>query len=126
MHYVQGTTKQSAMADHEPQLRLTNQLHWPYLYQKRPLNYRLSFVYQHNLYETFLLRSSDYLVFLKFTPVPIHYQMSGSAKGGGATTQAVVQDPPESSDKTKDQQKAAAPLEEDDEFEDFPVEGTVR
>ena len=50
--------------------------------------------------------------------------MSASAKGGAATAQAVVQDPSENSDKIKDQQKAAAPLEEDDEFEDFPVEGT--
>ena len=50
--------------------------------------------------------------------------MSASAQGGSATTQAVVKDPPERSDKNKDQQKVALPLEEDDEFEDFPVEGT--
>lgn len=53
------------------------------------------------------------------------HTMSASAEGGAATTKAVVHDPPESSDKNKNQQKAAAPLEEDDEFEDFPVEGMV-
>ena len=49
--------------------------------------------------------------------------MSASAEGSASTTKAVVQDPPDSGENNKDQQKAPAPLEEDDEFEDFPVEG---
>ncbi|KAL8704390.1 MAG: hypothetical protein Q9201_002459 [Fulgogasparrea decipioides] len=38
----------------------------------------------------------------------------------GSTTKAITSDPTNSS--TKDEQKPAAALEEDDEFEDFPVE----
>lgn len=47
--------------------------------------------------------------------------MSASAEGSTATTKAVVSD--DTSKALKDQQKPAAALEEDDEFEDFPVEG---
>ena len=49
--------------------------------------------------------------------------MSAAAEGSGPTTKAVT--PDESSPTTlKDQQKPAVALEEDDEFEDFPVEGS--
>jgi len=48
--------------------------------------------------------------------------MSGAAEG--ATTTAKLQEPAKAgSEPAKDQPKASAPLEEDDEFEDFPVEG---
>ncbi|KAI9722365.1 MAG: 26S proteasome complex subunit [Candelaria pacifica] len=47
--------------------------------------------------------------------------MSASAQGSSETTKAVV-DETKPSDTGKDQQKPAAALEEDDEFEDFPVE----
>ena len=48
--------------------------------------------------------------------------MSAAAEGSSSTTKAVTSD--ETSGPTlKDQQKPAAALEEDDEFEDFPVEG---
>ncbi|MCJ1252420.1 hypothetical protein MMC24_000226 [Lignoscripta atroalba] len=47
--------------------------------------------------------------------------MSAPAAGSVSTSKAVVSDKP-SSDASKDQQKPAAALEEDDEFEDFPVE----
>ncbi|KAL8995238.1 MAG: hypothetical protein Q9169_004974 [Polycauliona sp. 2 TL-2023] len=47
--------------------------------------------------------------------------MSASAQGSAPTTKAVTSDPP-SSTSLKDEQKPAAALEEDDEFEDFPVE----
>ncbi|KAL8885631.1 MAG: hypothetical protein Q9215_006543 [Flavoplaca cf. flavocitrina] len=49
--------------------------------------------------------------------------MSASAEGSGPTTKAITSDPT-SSTPLKDEQKPAAALEEDDEFEDFPVEGT--
>ena len=50
------------------------------------------------------------------------YIMSAAAEGSSSTTKAVTSD--ETSGPTlKDQQKPAAALEEDDEFEDFPVEG---
>lgn len=48
--------------------------------------------------------------------------MSASAQGSNSTTKAVTSDPTNSTP-LKDQQKPAAALEEDDEFEDFPVEG---
>lgn len=41
------------------------------------------------------------------------------------TKKAVVSDTDNGTD-NKDQQKPAAALEEDDEFEDFPVEGELR
>ncbi|KAI4269597.1 MAG: hypothetical protein Q9205_006182 [Flavoplaca limonia] len=47
--------------------------------------------------------------------------MSASAEGSGPTTKAITSDPT-SSTPLKDEQKPAAALEEDDEFEDFPVE----
>lgn len=47
--------------------------------------------------------------------------MSAAAEGQGPTTKAVTSDET-SSTALKDQQKPAAALEEDDEFEDFPVE----
>ena len=50
--------------------------------------------------------------------------MSAPAAGSVSTSKAVVSDKP-SSDASKDQQKPAAALEEDDEFEDFPVEGEL-
>ena len=48
--------------------------------------------------------------------------MSGAAQGEINTTKAVVHDA-KNGDTMKDQQKPAATLGEDDEFEDFPVEG---
>lgn len=48
--------------------------------------------------------------------------MSAAAEGSGQTTKAVTSDPTNSST-MKDQQKPAAALEEDDEFEDFPIDG---
>ena len=48
--------------------------------------------------------------------------MSAGPDTSVPTTKAVVSDKP-SSDTTKEQQRPTAPLEEDDEFEDFPVEG---
>ena len=45
--------------------------------------------------------------------------MSAAAEGSGPTTKATVSD----ASTLKDQQKPAAALEEDDEFEDFPVDG---
>ncbi|KAI4198165.1 MAG: hypothetical protein LQ350_005452 [Teloschistes chrysophthalmus] len=47
--------------------------------------------------------------------------MSGAAEGSGPTTKATTSDPTNSST-LKDEQKPAAALEEDDEFEDFPIE----
>ncbi|KAI9819910.1 MAG: hypothetical protein M1827_006480 [Pycnora praestabilis] len=49
--------------------------------------------------------------------------MSGAAEGSGSTTKAVTEDT-KPGETLKDQQKPAAALEEDDEFEDFPVEGS--
>jgi len=48
--------------------------------------------------------------------------MSAAAEAPTSTTKAVTSNET-SSAALKDQQKPAAPLEEDDEFEDFPVEG---
>lgn len=48
--------------------------------------------------------------------------MSGSAQGATATTKAVVSDNKDTS-KPLEPKPNAAQLEEDDEFEDFPVEG---
>lgn len=50
--------------------------------------------------------------------------MSASAEGSASTTKAITSDPTNSTS-LKDEQKPAAALEEDDEFEDFPVEGTA-
>lgn len=47
--------------------------------------------------------------------------MSAAAEGQGSTTKAVTHE--DTSTALKDQQKPSAALEEDDEFEDFPVEG---
>ncbi|MCJ1373235.1 26S proteasome complex subunit [Loxospora ochrophaea] len=46
--------------------------------------------------------------------------MSASAEGASSTTKAVVSD--QTNEPSKDQQKPATALEEDDEFEDFPVD----
>jgi len=48
--------------------------------------------------------------------------MSAAAEGSGPTTKATTSDATDFST-VKDQQKPAAALEEDDEFEDFPVDG---
>lgn len=48
--------------------------------------------------------------------------MSAAAEGSGPTANAVTSDEG-SSTTLKDQKKPAVALEEDDEFEDFPVEG---
>ena len=48
--------------------------------------------------------------------------MSAAAEGEGSTTKAVVSD---STATPQDQSKPSGTLEEDDEFEDFPVDGIV-
>ena len=48
--------------------------------------------------------------------------MSGAAQGGASTTKAVVSDAPNGQPAAASSNPAAQ-LEEDDEFEDFPVEG---
>ena len=48
--------------------------------------------------------------------------MSGAAQGGAPTTKAVVNDAPNGQPAAVNA-KVAPQLEEDDEFEDFPVEG---
>jgi len=50
--------------------------------------------------------------------------MSAAADGSGPTTKATTNDPIDTST-MKDQSKTATALEEDDEFEDFPVDGTL-
>jgi 26 proteasome complex subunit DSS1 len=50
--------------------------------------------------------------------------MSGAAQGSQNTTKAVVSDSKDTSQPLQPQ-KPGAQLEEDDEFEDFPVEGTL-
>ena len=50
--------------------------------------------------------------------------MSAAAEGSGPTAKAIISDE-SSSTALKDQQKPAVALEEDDEFEDFPVEGWI-
>lgn len=52
-------------------------------------------------------------------------KMSGAAAGDSATHQATVSDSKDTS-KPLANKPAAAQLEEDDEFEDFPVEGEWR
>ena len=60
--------------------------------------------------------------FLLPKPQYLPATMSAAADGSGPTTKATVSDSTDSST-LKDQQKPAAALEEDDEFEDFPVDG---
>lgn len=50
--------------------------------------------------------------------------MSAAADGSGPTAKATTATTTDTSTVLKDQQKPAAALEEDDEFEDFPVDGT--
>lgn len=50
--------------------------------------------------------------------------MSASAQDSTNTTKAVVSDA-KNGEAPKDEKKPAAQLEEDDEFEDFPVEGIL-
>lgn len=49
--------------------------------------------------------------------------MSGSAQGAMSTTKLIDNENKSNGEPAKDTQKPAAVLEEDDEFEDFPVEG---
>jgi hypothetical protein len=51
-------------------------------------------------------------------------KMSGSAQGSADTKKAVVPDTKNGEQPLNADKKPAAQLEEDDEFEDFPVEGT--
>ena len=51
--------------------------------------------------------------------------MSGAAQGDQTTTKAVVSDSKDKSQPLKPTDKPATQLEEDDEFEDFPVKGTT-
>lgn len=50
--------------------------------------------------------------------------MSGAPQGDSATTKAVISDSKDTSKPLAPPQKAVTQFEEDDEFEDFPVEGT--
>ena len=50
--------------------------------------------------------------------------MSGAAQGSSSTAK-MIEPEQQSSETAPDTSKPAAALEEDDEFEDFPVEGTV-
>lgn len=50
--------------------------------------------------------------------------MSASAQGSNDTKKAVVDEKAKNGETEKDK-KPAAQLEEDDEFEDFPVEGMI-
>lgn len=50
-------------------------------------------------------------------------KMSGAAQGNASATKAVTSDSKDTSEPLQPQ-KPGAQLEEDDEFEDFPVEGT--
>jgi 26 proteasome complex subunit DSS1 len=49
--------------------------------------------------------------------------MSGAAQGSAATTKAATDDKSKNGEPAAEK-KPAAQLEEDDEFEDFPAEGT--
>ncbi|KAF2842410.1 hypothetical protein M501DRAFT_1055112 [Patellaria atrata CBS 101060] len=49
--------------------------------------------------------------------------MSGSVQASSTTAKATVNDTKDNGETPKEQQKPATQLEEDDEFEDFPVEG---
>lgn len=49
--------------------------------------------------------------------------MSAAPSGGSRETAKAIVPDSSSSNVPKDSQKASAPLEEDDEFEDFPVDG---
>ena len=50
--------------------------------------------------------------------------MSAAAEGSGPTTKATTSDATDATT-MKDEQKPAGALEEDDEFEDFPVDGMI-
>lgn len=50
--------------------------------------------------------------------------MSAAPSGGSRETAKAIVPDSSSSGNPKDPQKASAALEEDDEFEDFPVDGT--
>ena len=49
--------------------------------------------------------------------------MSAAPSGGSRETAKAIVPDSSSTNVPKDSQKASAPLEEDDEFEDFPVDG---
>lgn len=51
--------------------------------------------------------------------------MSGSAQGSNDMKKAVVNDSKNGEQPLAPEKKPATQLEEDDEFEDFPVEGTL-
>lgn len=51
------------------------------------------------------------------------FKMSGAAQGSTSTTKATVSDANNTEKPLSNEQKPAAQLEEDDEFEDFPMEG---
>jgi 26 proteasome complex subunit DSS1 len=52
--------------------------------------------------------------------------MSGSAQGSSDMKKAVVNDSKNGEQPLAPEKKPATQLEEDDEFEDFPVEGMLR
>ena len=49
--------------------------------------------------------------------------MSGAAQGSASTTKLISSDKPSGEPAVDSSKPAAAALEEDDEFEDFPVDG---
>ena len=56
----------------------------------------------------------------------IRLTMSGSATGSAQTTKATESEVEKANESPENQPKPAASLEEDDEFEDFPVEGAQK
>jgi hypothetical protein len=68
---------------------------------------------------------TDFFVLQSLPPhlsYPVPFKMSGAAQASSTTTKATTDDKKQE-DTMKDQQKPNMALEEDDEFEDFPVEG---
>lgn len=78
----------------------------------------------HNSISTSLLPPTTSSVLIPFYPSIAQYcqAMSAAADGSGPTTKATASDPTDTST-MKDQSKTSTALEEDDEFEDFPVDG---
>jgi hypothetical protein len=68
---------------------------------------------------------TDFFVLQSLPPhlsYPVPFKMSGAAQASSTTTKATTDDKKQEAT-MKDQQKPNMALEEDDEFEDFPVEG---
>lgn len=84
------------------------------------LCHTLDYLYSFQLLLLIFLTSFE--VYLHKSSLPSSLPiMSAAAEGSGPTTKATTST--DTSSTLKDQQKPAAALEEDDEFEDFPVDG---